>query len=230
MDHEPTITSNVKDERLILPPISSMDGFFTSRSWPPPSTTIHTTLNSSSTSSYMDITSPSISQNNNEPWSPIPNKQNDDHSHRSDYFTTTATTTAAATSTNSSYSSLSLSPMDRDDIRYKGPYNNSYESHYRQKSLPQISTFRKNSINSIISQQPTAAPTINQQPVFRYQPNSTLSSPLTKNSTHVMNNYGQPDINIDTSNNTQPFEFVLTPSSLSTPSLRSIEKDIEEVS
>lgn len=219
MDHEQSTASSAEIERLILPPISSMDGFFASRSWPPPSTTIHTMLSSSSTSnnSYMDIASP-ISRNNNEPWSPIPNKQNEPHSHRLDYFTNTA---AAPTSTNSSCSSLSLSPMDRDDARYQGPYNNIYDNHFRQKSLPQISTFRKNSINSIVSQ-PTSTSAINQQPGFRYQSNN---SPLSTS----LPNSGQSDMSTS-SNHAQPLEFVLTPSSLSSPTLRSIEKDIDQVS
>ncbi|KAG2204798.1 hypothetical protein INT47_004073, partial [Mucor saturninus] len=230
MDHEQTTPSNA--ERFILPPISSMDGFFASRSWPPPSTTIHTSLSSSTTSknSYMDMASP-ISRTTNDPWSPIPNRPND--AQRLDYFTAGASGASASTtvpavpntgvtttntnsnSANSSYSSLSLSPMDRDDVRYQSPY----ENHYRQKSLPQISTFRKNSINSIVSQPSTSSTTTlainNQQPSgFRYQPNNTVLS------TSLPSNISQ---------HTQPLEFVLTPSSLSTPSLRSIEKDIDQV-
>lgn len=233
MDHEPTTTES-NTERFILPPISSMDGFFASRSWPPPSTTIHTSLSSTtSKNSYMDMASP-VSRTTNDPWSPIPNKPND--TQRLDYFTAGASgASASATvpavpnigvttntknthSTNSSYSSLSLSPMDRDDVRYQSPY----ESHYRQKSLPQISTFRKNSINSIVSQSTTNSSSTNvaihnqqQSSSFRYQPNNTVLS------TSLPSNISQ---------HTQPLEFVLTPSSLSTPSLRSIEKDIDQVS
>ncbi|KAI9246009.1 hypothetical protein EDC94DRAFT_665067 [Helicostylum pulchrum] len=241
MDHEPTpTTSKVDNERLILPPISTMDGFFASRSWPPPSTTLSTSSNahilspSGSNNSYMsmqeNILSPSIPRNNNEPWSPIPNKQTDNQS-RIDYFTTRSTTTAVANaSTNSSYSSLPLSPMDRDDIRYQ----NDRETHYRQNSLPQISTFRKNSINSIISpQQQSTTTSVNQQSVFKYQPNNNNStSPSSANNTSftsaAMNNYSSSSSSTNT-NSTAPVEFVLTPMSLSTPSLRNIEKDIEEV-
>ncbi|KAG2232567.1 hypothetical protein INT48_000947 [Thamnidium elegans] len=241
MDHESTpTTSKVDNERLILPPISTMDGFFASRSWPPLSTTLSTNSNnthilstSGSNNSYMSmqetILSPSIPRNNNnESWSPIPNKQQTENQPRIDYFTTTSSTTVANTSTNSSYSSLPLSPMDRDDIRYR-------ETHYRQNSLPQISTtLRKNSINSIISpQQQSTTTSVNQQSVFRYQPNNNNStSPSSVNNTSfnsaAMNNHSSSSGSNNT-NNTAPIEFVLTPMSLSTPSLRNIEKDIEEV-
>ncbi|KAI7893128.1 uncharacterized protein EV154DRAFT_601044 [Mucor mucedo] len=75
------------------------------------------------------------------------------------------------------------------------------------------------SINSIVSQPSTSTTTTlainNQQPSgFRYQPNNTVLS------TSLPSNISQ---------HTQPLEFVLTPSSLSTPSLRSIEKDIDQV-
>lgn len=238
MDHEPTPTTIkvVDNERLILPPISTMDGFFAGGSWPPPSRTLSISSNthilspSGSNNSYMsmqeNILFPSIARNNNEPWSPIPNKQQTDSQPRIDYFTTRSTTAVANNSTNSSYSSLPLSPMDRDDIRYQ----NDRETHYRQNSLPQISTFRKNSINSMISsqQQPTTT-SVNQQSVFRYQPNNNNStSPSSANNTSftssAMNHYSS-----SSSSSTAPVEFVLTPMSLSTPSLRNIEKDIEEV-
>lgn len=241
MDHESTPTpTRVDSERLILPPISAMDGFFASRSWPPPSTTLSTiankhTISPSSSNSYLlqeNLLSPT--RNNNDPWSPN-KQQSENQPSRLDYFNTTSatnttTTTTAlvntSTSTNSSYSSLPLSPMD--DI---SRYQNDRDTHYRQSSLPQIPTFRKNSIHNIISpQQQLPTTSINQQSVFKYQPNNLTSSTTT--TTTTLNNNHSSSSNSNNNNNitVAPIEFVLTPNSLSTPSLRNIEKDIEEVS
>lgn len=280
MDHESTMTpKKVEGERPILPPISSMDGFFASRSWPPPATSLPTSSGSvvspGSSSSYMSmqetILSPPITRNtatNSESWSPTPNRSsNDFHPHnqpRLDYFTNTAasaTINAAQSANNSSSASSSstLSPMDTDNIRSQQTYvtDHNRDHHYRQNSLPHVSTFRKNSISSIIShqqqQQPATAatPITDQQSIFRYQPNSTTpfssssaSSSLINNlntlaaatssssagAIHNNSNNSSSSINSNNTNNNASIELVLAPTSLSTPSMRSTEKDIEEVS
>lgn len=234
-----TASKNIESGKLKLPPISSMDSFYQSRSWPPPATSLSMDDNKIDTitrdSNYMSIqdrmiTSPSLRHSDEPAWSPVPNRSNDSHPHnhpRLDYFITSSpssniapsNTTAAAT-TPGSYPSASLSSMERDDARFSNTLSHissDREHHYRQNSLPQLSSFRKNSINSIKSpqqlQQPTTPTQPYQQSVFRYQTNSSATTPTSTTSSSTNYNYAAGSQG----------------NSLSTPSLRSIENDIEEV-
>ncbi|CAO3631933.1 unnamed protein product [Mucor hiemalis] len=232
-----TVSKNIDSGKLKLPPISSMDSFFHSRSWPPPATTLSmddSKINSISRgNNYMGIQERMLSspllKNSDEPaWSPVPNRSNDSHPHnqpRLDYFITSSsasniatTSTAAAAITPGSYSSTSLSSMERDDTRFLNSLshsNSDRDHHYRQNSLPQLSTFRKNSINSMKSpqqmQQPTTPTQPYQQSVFRYQTNSSATTPTS------------------TTSSSTNFNYATSSHGNSTPSLRSIENDIEEV-
>ncbi|CAO3631925.1 unnamed protein product [Mucor hiemalis] len=210
-----TVSKNIDSGKLKLPPISSMDSFFHSRSWPPPATTLSmddSKINSISRgNNYMGIQERMLSspllKNSDEPaWSPVPNRSNDSHPHnqpRLDYFITSSsasniatTSTAAAAITPGSYSSTSLSSMERDDTRFLNSLshsNSDRDHHYRQNSLPQLSTFRKNSINSMKSpqqmQQPTTPTQPYQQSVFRYQTNSSATTPTSTTSSSTNFNY-----------------------------------------
>jgi hypothetical protein len=191
MDHESTATIS----RPILPPISSMDGFLASRSWPPPATSLASTSLASpsagSTSSNITMQesstlSPPLSRNKHEPWSPIPKQK--DNQPKLDYFTMTA--------------NPSTLPSAAENYHYR-------DHHYRQNSLPQISTFRKSSISSSSYQSPS------DQQRFEVD-NASITSGATGSSS--------------TNNNNTSIELVLTPNSLSSPSIRNIERDIEEAS
>lgn len=195
MDHESTIINH--NNRPILPPISSMDGIFASRSWPPPATSLASTSLASpyagSTSSNITMhENNTLSRNKNEPWSPIPKQK--EHQRRLDYFTMTATANA-------------LSNAAAEDYH-----------HYRQNSLPQISTFRKNSITN--SSSSSYHSLIDQNQHNNTPPSSSSINHLTNSGT----------TNSSNNNNNASIELVLTPNSLSTPSIRSIERDIEEAS
>ena len=175
MNKSDEVTNKSKRERLVLPPISSINANFTSRSWPPPSTLSPSALSTTSSNVTMQEVNSSSSNNlspiqhqpsNQDPWSPIPNlnENSQHHNNRLDYFT----------SAPPSSSNHTLSSVDQQQQQH--------HYHYRQNSLPQISTLNRD--------------------VQYNQNNSTNAS----------------------------IELVLTPSSLSTPSIRSIEKDIEQVS
>lgn len=186
MEHSNKAKDRISNERLVLPPISSINAGFASRSWPPPSTLSPSALSTTSSNITMQEISSSSSINlspihhhqpsNQEPWSPIPNlsENTQNLTNRLDYFT----------SASPSSSNHTLPTIDQQQ-------QHQHHYHYRQNSLPQIST-----LNRDVQQQ--------QQ--------------------HHQHVYSQG------SSSNASIELVLTPSSLSTPSIRSIERDIEQVS
>ncbi|CEP08540.1 hypothetical protein [Parasitella parasitica] len=155
-----------RSERLVLPPISSMNAGFTSKSWPPPPTLSPSALSTTSSNITMqEISSINISPiqhqpSNQEPWSPIPqaNENSQRQTNRLDYFT------SAPSSSNHTLPAI-------DQHQYP----------YRQNSLPQISALTRDAIQHT---------------------NRASNAPI---------------------------EMVLTPASLSAPSIRTIERDIEQV-
>lgn len=222
MDHESAAPTAIYD-RPILPPISSMDGFFASRSWPPPATSLASTSltfpsvgstnNNISMHESNTLSSP-ISHNKNEPWIPIP-KQDNHPGNRSrlDYFTMTATANALSSAAAENY--------------------NQSDHHYRQNSLPHISTFRKNSITSSSSSSYQSPSDQNRSEQTNNAPPSSSSSATQSknNNNNLINGSGINSSSHSTGNNNNTsIEMVLTPNSLSTPSIRSIERDIEEAS
>lgn len=187
MENSNRAKSRINNERLVLPPISSINAGFASRSWPPPSTLSPSALSTTSSNITMQEISSSNSNSinlspihhhqssNQEPWSPIPNLNENaqNHTNRLDYFT----------SASPSSSNHTLPAIDQQ-------HQHQHHYHYRQNSLPQISTLNRD---------------VQQQQHY-----------------HQLYNQG--------SSNNASIELVLTPSSLSTPSIRSIERDIEQVS
>ncbi|KAL9559854.1 hypothetical protein MBANPS3_000234 [Mucor bainieri] len=186
MEHSNKAKDRISNERLVLPPISSINAGFASRSWPPPSTLSPSALSTTSSNITMQEVSSSTSNSinlspihhhqpsNQEPWSPIPNlnENTQNHTNRLDYFT----------SASPSSSNHTLPAIDQQQ-------QHQHHYHYRQNSLPQISTFNRDG----------------------------------QQQQHHQHVYSQG------SNSNASIELVLTPSSLSTPSIRSIERDIEQV-
>ena len=190
-------TRNKEKERFILPPITSMDSFFQSRSWPPPATSISPfhALNSeggvspASSSSYMSIqenllSPPPPTQHDSSSWSPVSNRLSSKEIHphhqpRLDYFTTTSSSHSSSHHSTTTPSGSST-PYIETGARYTSQNSlNLRDSHHRQSSLPQLST-RRNSISSILSKQPShQQKQQQQQSIYRYQPinDSSPSSP-----------------------------------------------------
>lgn len=211
MDHESTLITNesrTRNERPTLPPILPMNSYLTSGSWPPPTNTLPSTslLSPSLASTSSNIT---MHDNSSVLSSPLRRNthlhdqwspRNEENQLRTDYF--------SSSSPSSSYqrSGHAFSP-------YSSTNNQPYHPHYRQNSAPQLSA-------SLHEERPSRSPN---EPNFGYRPSGSKL-----NLAPIPALYDNPRED-NNRNNNSPIELVLSLNSLSTPTLRNIEKDIDQV-
>lgn len=206
MDHEPTPNTNdnpIWNERPILPPILSMN--ITSGSWPPSSTSLPSTSLLSPSAASSTSSNTTMHENSSILSSPLRRNNHlyDPWSPRNEEQNT-RTDYFTSSSPSSSYQRPSHALTSTFP---SSPYQQHH--HYRQNSAPQL----------------LSSPQNNQRATNEFSPSSYDSKPTLAPIAALYENTTREDNN----RNNLPIEMVLTLNSLSTPTLRNIENDIDQV-